>query len=253
MRDGCKMLSLKFEIKGLSFYEYWFSNSIGKSKKEYFGFYCYRDSYNDSKVQGFVQEKKYTLINDLTQSPDALFGSFKSNVRNEIRKCEKIEALEFKIDQSSMGKFIEFYRDFATAKSLSYLKIRSLEKYGKNLYYISSYLEKKLTNMQVYIVDKESGRVRLLHSISMLHKEQDKHKRASIGWINRFLHWKMMLLFKRLGYHTFDWGGYTNDSNSPLAGIDKFKASFGGKKVALYDYFSYPFFTLKTLQSKMGS
>jgi len=253
MRDGCKMLNLKYKIKGLNFYEYWFANSIAKRKTEYFGLYCYRDSYNDVEVKGFVQEKKYTLINDLTQSSDTLFSSFKSNVRNEIRKCEKIEGLEFKIDQSSMEKFLEFYRDFAHAKSLSALQIRSLEKYQTNLYYISSYLEEKLSNMQVYIVDEESGRVRLLHSISNLHEQEDKHKRATIGWINRFLHWKMMLLFKRLGYHTFDWGGYTNNPNSPLAGIDKFKASFGGKTVALYDYYSYLYYWVKILQSKMGS
>jgi len=245
------MLKVSYKIKGLALNELWFSRKVPVSKSSRFALYCYRDSSVNSHFLGLKKEVKHTLINDLRLEEDEIFSSFKSNVRNEIRKCEKIDNFTYDFNSESKELFLAFYFNFAKAKKLASLEQRSLEKYGENIFYVSGYLDTKLTNMQVYIMDKESGVVRLLHSISTLYAEEDKHRKAQIGWINRYLHWQTILRFKGLAFKTFDWGGYTNNPNSALAGIDKFKASFGGKKITLYNYYTLPYYVIKLIQERI--
>jgi len=250
MRNGCKMLTISYKLKGLSFNELWFSSKIPLSTTSLLGLYCYRDVRIETDRLGLIKETKYTLINNLTLDKEKLFSQFKSNVRNEIRKSEKIENFKSSSDYTSQEQFLEFYTRFANAKSLPLIEERAIDKYGDNLFYLSGYINEQLTNMQVYLVDKEGGMVRLLHSISMLYAEDSSTIRAKIGWINRYLHWKAMLHFKALSFTTFDWGGYNNGVDAGLAGIDKFKASFGGEKIKLFNYYSYPYFLLKLLHEK---
>ena len=245
------MLKVSYKIKGLALNELWFSPRVPINQSSRFALYCYRDTAVNKNFTGLKKEKKHTLINDLLIEEDEIFSAFKSNVRNEIRKCEKIENFTYDFNSESKELFLAFYFDFAKAKNLASLEKRSLEKYGENLFYVSGYLEDTLTNMQVYIMDKESGVVRLLHSISTLYAEEDKHKKAQIGWINRYLHWQTILRFKGLAFKVFDWGGYTNNPNSALAGIDKFKASFGGKKITLYNYYTMPYYLIKSIQERV--
>lgn len=246
-----EMLKISYKVKGVPLNEIWFSSKISIDKLLLSKFYCYRDSTVNIESVGLKKEKKYTLINDLTKDKDKIFSKFKSNVRNEIRKFDKIEEFTSTSSYDSKLLFIKFYSHFAKAKGLPIVEEKSINKYNKNLFYISGYLEGTLTNMQVYILDKESGTVRLLHSISTLYKEEDKYRHSKIGWINRYLHWHTMLHFKKEGFKIFDWGGYTNNPNSPLAGIDKFKEAFGGDKIAIYNYYTLPYYALKVIQERL--
>jgi len=245
------MLAVSYKIKGLLFNEQWFSSKVPLTLFDKYRLSCYRSSVEAIKPSGFKQEVKQTLLNELTLTEEELFSAFKSNLRNEIRKCEKLEDFEYQSSSLDKKVFLEFYSRFANAKSLTPISAHSIDKYKDNLLYFSAQLEGKLTNMQVYLLDKEGGTVRLLHSISTLYEEESKTTKAKIGWINRYLHWKAMLHFKSLDFKSFDWGGYTDDKSSPLAGIDKFKASFGGKKVQRYDYYSQPYALMKLIQEKI--
>ena len=245
------MLKISYKIKGLHLTEPWFAPVVPIDKASLLELYCYRDTLVDIDYFGLKKEEKYTLVNDLTQDKESIFSSFKPNVRNEIRKHEKIENFVYNSDFKSKSLFLDFYKKFAEAKGLAYIQERSIDKYQENLFYVYGELDGILTNMQVYLVDKESGVVRLLHSISTLYEESDRHRQAKIGWINRCLHWYTMLYFKEREFKTFDWGGYTNDPNSSLAGIDKFKASFGGEKIKLYNYYTLPYYAMKVLQERV--
>lgn len=248
------MLKISYRIKGLPLNEIWFASKMELKKSHIIsGLYCYRQAKFNIDIIGLKKEIIYTLLNDLTDDREKIFSRFKPNVRNEIRKFDKIEEFSYRADYDSKELFLEFYRCFAKAKKLPEVEEKSINKYHSNLFYLSGYLDGILTNMQVYLLDKESGIVRLLYSISTLYEEEDKHRGAKIGWINRYLHWHTMLHFKREGFKTFDWGGYTNDPNSPLAGIDKFKASFGGKKVVRYNYYTLPYYALKVIQDRIIS
>jgi hypothetical protein len=51
------------------------------------------------------------------------------------------------------------------------------------------------------------------------------------------LEWEVLMHFKRLGYHLFDFGGaITEDPSSRMYGISRYKMSFGGEKVTTYWY-----------------
>ena len=245
------MLNISYKIKGLSINEPWFASKVAMDKASIFKLSCYRDSRVDTDSFYLKKEEKYTLVNDLTQTEDELFALFKPNVRNEIRKHEKIDNFFYHSGFNSKLLFLNFYKKFAEAKKLPTIEEYSIDKYGKNLFYVHGSLNGHLTNMQVYLIDEESGVVRLLHSISTLYEEHDKQIQTKIGWINRYLHWYAMLDFKAKGFKRFDWGRYTNNINSPLAGIDKFKASFGGEKIKLYDYYTLPYYAIKTIKERI--
>ncbi len=246
------MLKISYKLKGLMLNELWFASKMQLNKTMIMtGLYCYRQATFDIDTIGLKKEKLYTLINDLRDDKEKIFSTFKSNVRNEIRKADKIESFTLSCDYDSKEIFLEAYRDFAKAKNLPMINKKSIDKYGNNIFYIKGYLNGELTNIQLYLLDRESGIVRLQHSISTLYKEQNIHRKAQIGWINHSLHWKTILEFKDLGFSTFDWGGYTNNPHSPLAGIDKFKASHGGVKVVRYNYYTLPYYALKKIQERL--
>jgi hypothetical protein len=246
------MLTINYRVKGLNLHEFWFASDVPLEKGSLLELACYRDSRVNRDILGLKKEKKYTLVNDLREEETNLFLTFKPNVRNEIRKHEKIDNFVYHSDFNSKKLFLNFYKKFAEAKSLPIIQEYAIDKYQENLFYIQGSLDGELSNMQVYLIDQSSGVVRLLHSISTLYEHKSRQRDTQIGWINRYLHWQTMLDFKAKGFKIFDWGGYTNDPNSPLAGIDKFKASFGGKKIELYDYYTLPYYAIKILQERVG-
>jgi len=62
-----------------------------------------------------------------------IFKKFTSNLRNEIRKVEKINNLKisYNIDKEV---FIDFYNEFAKHKNLSLLTKQRINKYQDNLF-----------------------------------------------------------------------------------------------------------------------
>ncbi len=237
---------IKYKLKALTFYEDWFSL---KPCSMYKIFIVYRGSKINKKTF-YIKKKKWTLVSDLTLDEDEIKQQFTSTFRNQINKVKKNLDIKIIFDGININEFLEFYnRQFAKAKNLAYLKKYQLEKFNNKIFFISGYFEDKLTNMQAYIYDENQKKVRLLHSASIIHVIEDNKKRNIVGWINKALHFETMKCFKKLEYKEFDWGGYGNDeSNKATSGIDKFKDSFGGKKIKLYDYYSISFYILSKIK-----
>ncbi len=230
---------IRYKIKKMTFYEEWFS-------LQRYSLYHIFSAHKNSKINKNtfnIKKQNWTLINDLTKSEEEIKQQFTSTLKNEINKVKKNFEIQIKLNGITIDNFLEFYnRQFAKAKNLPYLKKYQLEKFKNNIFFISGYFKNELTNIQVYINDEEQKIVRLLYSVSIIHIIEDNKKKNIIGWINKALHFETMRYFKRLGYKEFDWGGYGNDENNKIiSGIDKFKDSFGGKKIKLYDYYSIPY------------
>jgi hypothetical protein len=67
-------------------------------------------------------------------------------------------------------------------------------------------------------------------------RTRESDYRALVGRANRWLHWKDMLRFRRMGMKRYDWGGLFEDESAPeRAGINKFKKGFGGREERSYD------------------
>ena len=73
----------------------------------------------------------------------------------------------------------------------------------------------------------------LCYSVS--NYRDDNSKRNLAGRMNKLLHAKDMIWFKEKGYTLYDWGNISSSENPN--GIDKFKISFGGDVVTLYNSF----------------
>lgn len=239
------MLYLINKISFLNINEYWFVLEEQKLTNCLFSLKIFRGARVNKNSFFCQKEVKYTLITNLMESKEKIFKKFTSNLRNEIRKVEKMENLAIEYNKIKKNDFINFYNEFAEHKNLPYLNNRRLEKYQDNLFFVSAKLDDKLTNIQVYLVDKDSKITRLLYSVSSIHGLDDKTKRNQIGWINKALHWKSICYFIDLEFEVFDWGGYGNDDgNKELVGIDKFKKSFGGELLEVYDYYSFLIYIL---------
>ena len=105
------MLKFSYKVKGLILNESWFSSKIPIDTSSLLELSCYRDTSVDIESKALKKEKKYTLINNLTEEKDSLFSKFKSNIRNEIRKIDKIEEFSSHSDYESKALFLEFYSD----------------------------------------------------------------------------------------------------------------------------------------------
>lgn len=240
------------KIKFLNIQEYWFCNEKGEIGDCLFSLSVYRDSRVKLNKPFCTQERKWTLVTDLLVEKEEIFKQFSSNLRNEIRKAQKLENAVVSYNEIDKETFINFYNDFAKEKQLDLLDERRLNKYEDNLLFISAKLDDELTNVQVYIVDEVSKISRLLYSVSTIHGLEDKLKRNQIGWINKALHWYAIEHLQANKFNIYDWGGYSNDeSNKALAGIDKFKKSFGGELIEVYDYKSFLFGLLEKVREKV--
>jgi predicted deacetylase len=229
------MIKVKKNIKGLPVSEYWFANRIEKS--DLLKIASYRN-YSGIKPQFMFQHISYTLETDLQLDWEVIFNSFKSNVRNEIRKAEKLN-FSFQINALNIPEFILFYNSFAKSKRFEPLAERRLAQYNSNsLLFLSAHdkVHSELLVVHVYLIDGE--RARLLHSVSQIHSMEDDEKIKRTGYFNKKLHWEAILYFKSQSYSIYDWGGFSkNKKNTSLMGINAFKKSFGGveKKVINYN------------------
>ncbi len=196
----------------------------------------------------YKREVKYTLIHDLSVSEDALFQSFSRDTRNQIIRAKNTN-VNWKINQVDLDEFVSFYNMMAEKKQIQKMTKKRILKYNlDNLTIISAYIGDELIIIHVYIHDEDIARA--LYSVSKIYQTGDKEKRKLIGFINKLLHWESMKYFKSLNYKIYDFGGYGNDkSNKSLAGVDRFKKSFNGKIVEVYNYYSLAFRFLLYLKS----
>lgn len=193
----------------------------------------------DSDSKNAFVKKQYTLMTDLEEEQEALFSKIRKNFRYEIRRAERenVEVKEFHGKDMLMQRdiydaFEKTYNDMYKAKNMkSTFNSKVVEAYmEKNVIFFSvAYWNKEPLVFHAYIFDKQE--VRLLYSVSPFRSE--KEMSVVIGRMNKYLHWKDMVLFKRMGIKKYDWGGIK--SFEETNGIDEFKMGFGGEKAEYYN------------------
>jgi hypothetical protein len=179
-----------------------------------------------------------TLLIDLTQGESALLSAFGKDNRYKIRRaatkdggvCQFIEEPAHAVDA-----FWRFYDRFAATKGLEPINKTWLEQAvaAGNLCFTHAAQAGEIRVWHAYVI--AGDRARLIYSASLF-READKILQASIGRLNRWLHWQDMLELKRRGFHAYDFGGLFSDESSPVAaGINRFKEEFGGARVCNFD------------------
>jgi hypothetical protein len=229
------MIEVKRKISNISTYVYWFADNI--RKYDMWRIVTYKNYTGKKRPLMFIKHTSYTLETDLTQDDEQIFKSFKPNVRNEIRKSEKMN-FDLVINQISIDDFVKFYNSFALSKGFPFYDKRNLTCYKpENILFLSAInnITSELHVVHVYLIDGQKAR--LLHSISQIHDMENDEQRKTTGYFNRRLHWKAILYFKNSGYGIYDWGGYSHKYNDKsLIGINAFKKSFGGLEREVTNY-----------------
>ena len=198
----------------------------------------YLNCVDHGTVRGFVRQIVHTILIDLSQDEAQLLVDCKANTRNEIGRAAREGAQARSTEDPRL--FLELYEAATAHKSLPQTSRRFLESYGHALHITEVLQDGRVLAAHVHVADPQSGRVRLIRSASLF-RDLDKPMQQKAGRANRFLHYQDFLYFKRLGYRSYDMGGYDPPEGGlaeDLRRVSDFKASFGGRVVQEANYVS---------------
>lgn len=195
----------------------------------------------------FVKRKGTTAWIDLRRNLTELFSSFKSNVRNEIRRAERDGCVvEYSQDYVS---FVAFYNAFSHKKeALDSISVSQVDKYANGL--VSAVkLGDEVLSMHMTAFDEDTKTAFLLYSCSS--RLENNADCGLVGRANRYLHWRDFEHFKEMGYETYDWNGVCIDSSDvERYQIGRFKLSLGGEVVERVNLYSPLFAMMFYLKNK---
>ena len=227
--------------------EIWFSDYL--FDVEGYDGVTFRACKNKIDIKGFTREEFTTLVIDLMQDLDVIWGNMsKSSCRYAINRAIR-DGVKVELSQN-YEEFYEINRSFRKNKGLPLGSetVEFMEKYG-TLFIAES--DGEILGGQLYLEDENNIRW-LLGASQRL--EVNKEKATLIGNANRLMIWEAIKYAKEKGIKDFDLGGYTGGDNKDT--IDIFKQSFGGKLTTHYiyrkDYSKIYKFAKKVYQLKRG-
>jgi len=183
------------------------------------------------------RETALTVLNDLREPADRIWGKFERFTRQEIRQAEKLgDRVEIISNgPAALPDFLSVYNAFAASRpGVWALSRRAAGRYASNSDVRVLYLDGQPAVVNMVMRDPQAHRVRGIFSASRRLEATDKRNARLFGHLNRLLHWRNMLLYQEQGFRTYDWGGVSPDAAD---GIAKFKCSFGGQLVRENIYF----------------
>jgi hypothetical protein len=173
-----------------------------------------------------------TLVNDLTSNEDELWQALRKSTRQEIQAAgSKLpHQIDFFYEDPELRSF-DFLVNFCAKKNLPVPSRSSFKKQFHHGIMSCCHLNGEIDVLHFHLLDRESGRARLLWSARALEPEvKDRTVR-----LNKLLHWTDLLYFKnQLGMLTYDWGGVSLTGET-LRGVDHFKQGFGGTMITEWD------------------
>lgn len=201
--------------------------------------YLGKDSWGMKKKYG------HTIHIDLTKSAEEILQDFKSNTRNEVRRAIREDF--FFEPVTDLQEFVEFYNNFAQEKSLETISLGHLTKYGKNVIMYRAGVNGTTLCMHASTLDDDVKIAALLYSASV--RLDQGIEKKSVGFANRFLHYKEFIAFKEKGYKKYDFSGVCIDESQPEKySIGLFKKSFGGEEITSVELKSYPMLIIQTIK-----
>lgn len=184
-----------------------------------------------------------TIFTDLSASIDELLSKCTKTVKYEVNKCAKEDVEISFYDASYLTEHKEIVDEFEKsyiefAKGLNNKEVEDAYQRTK----VDNYIEcncilisvAKHNDVAVYHLYSCGGHECCLN-YSVSNFRDDNNLRNLAGRMNKLLHIKDMEWFKERGYTLYDWGNISSSTNPN--GIDKFKMSFGGDVVTVYNSF----------------
>jgi lipid II:glycine glycyltransferase (peptidoglycan interpeptide bridge formation enzyme) len=226
---------ISWNSKFLSHVELWFDEP---NPSETFDIVMHRQA--PKPVPDAQNEEFHTLMIDLTQPEDKIFGAFDRNTRSKINKAQKADAPVFKLIENptleQLDEFVVFYNDFAETKGLEKVFepiMRACRDSGMMSF---SQVCRDDQILVWHALISYGKRVTVTHSASHFRNADDPESRNIVGRANRFNHWQEMVAYKKKGLASYDMGGwYSGESNESLLMVNRFKEEFGGEKIVEFN------------------
>ncbi|BDC49335.1 hypothetical protein F183_A16510 [Bryobacterales bacterium F-183] len=196
---------------------------------------CY---YQQAPIEGTQQTVFHTLQIDLTQDAEQILAAMKKDNRQQIRYAERdgiaTEGSSAPSDEW-MQQFFAFYDAFAQGKGLPPAnRARLIAMREANMLDLSRAIDPQSGETIVWhctLLTPQAAR--LVHSASLA---RDAAQSRTTARANCWLHWQDIVRFREAGLATYDFGGwYAGEEDEAKLRINKFKESFGGKVVQLYN------------------
>lgn len=130
-------------------------------------------------------------------------------------------------------EFVPLYNSFVRSKQagVSPISASVIERYAGKSDIFLLYLDGRLLCGHLNLRDADARRDRLLFSANR--RFDDPETARLCAALNCHLHWHELCVYREEGLTTYDLGGFSNGAN---AGLDRFKASFGGRLVNEHTY-----------------
>ena len=184
-----------------------------------------------------------TVLTDLKKSTGEILSVSHKTIRYEVNKCEKEQvaitfytAEDLKKESGIVDEFEQAYIGFA--KALGLREVVKAYKRSKIDNYIESnciLLSKaRKDDVVIYHLYSYGGSESVLNYSVSNYRANTENKNLA-GRMNKLLHIKDMDWLRTKGVTLYDWGNISSSVNPN--GIDKFKMSFGGEVVTVYNSF----------------
>ncbi len=187
----------------------------------------------NADLEGFSKQKFTTLVIDLTQDIDTIWGNMKKDsCRRPINKAIR-EGVKVTVNQR-YDDFVDLCSSFRRAKGLPpyEISIETMKKHG--MLFISE-LDGEILCGRFCYADKDHIRGAISASKRL---DASKEDATLIGCANRLNIWEAIKYAKASGIKEYDMGGYyTGETSDPQKErINMFKESFGGEMTVKYNY-----------------
>lgn len=176
----------------------------------------------------YSKEFFYSKRIDLNNTVDNIFGDFKSNTRNEIRKSDNYEVtFNENIDRLT---FVNIYNQGAENLKRPKINLNELE---TELKITGTTFEDNICSIHAYLINNNDSSM-LLYSVLNYNSNIES---KLLGYFNRFHHFEDIKYFKSCNFNFYDFGGYALETNdNKLKAINKFKDSFGGELIKYLNF-----------------
>lgn len=194
-----------------------------------------------------VVDKKSCLI-DLSKDIDAIISGFNSTSRNEYRRSERTDGLEF---HSQVGDFEEYYRFYSACEhDRDWFPVPPAE-LAESMVFSASYRGHLVSGMSCYGNEKRL-RVGRIYS-NKRSKKSETLNNTLYGSAAKRIVVEICKYGIERGYESLDLGGVDLSPGSK-SGITQFKLSLGGEivDVKLGRYMTEPFLKMLPTIKEMG-
>jgi lipid II:glycine glycyltransferase (peptidoglycan interpeptide bridge formation enzyme) len=172
-----------------------------------------------------------TLVVDLTQGLDAIWGNVTRNCRKHIYRAQR-EGINVRINEN-FDEFYEINKSFRRKKGLAGLIVHPefMKRYGT---LFTAELNDEVIAGLFWLEDESNIRALIASSRRL---DVVSEKANIIGNANRLLYWEGIKYAKEKGIKECDLGGYYTGENKDdqRHAINTFKQGFGGQLVTRYN------------------